>query len=199
MTVKLRGNGEKDNHAASCCSHLPTTSKAARTQAAGNSCHPIKLNNLQVLRGSTCVQLAEQIHLLQDAGPSSQLLQFGCAPLTLWSTAKWLQTRVWLVDVKEAGKALLRSVILQMIPSLWESVCTLFSLQLLCLRKVPVQSVHPQSLPSSHLCSMPITASPCFYYLTKIITNSTVINIVQQSHIYSEAPYYEFFAYSKQR
>lgn len=129
--MKLRGNGEKDNHAASCCSHLPTTSKAARTQAAGNSCHPIKLNNLQVLRGSTCVQLAEQIHLLQDAGPSSQLLQFGCAPLTLWSTAKWLQTRGWLVDVKEAGKALLRSVILQMITSVSESVRALLAPQLL--------------------------------------------------------------------
>lgn len=69
MTMKLSGNGEKDNHATSCCSHLPTTSKAAKTQAAGNSCHPIKLNNLQVLGGSTCEQLAEQIHLLQDAGP----------------------------------------------------------------------------------------------------------------------------------
>lgn len=71
MTMKSRGNGEKDNHAASCCSHLPTTSKAARAQAARNSCHPIKLNNLQVLGGSTCTQLAEQIHLLKDAGPSS--------------------------------------------------------------------------------------------------------------------------------
>jgi len=90
MTMKLKGNGGKDNHAASCCSHLPTICKAARTQAAGNSCHPIKLNNLQVLGGSTCVQLAKQIHLLQDAGPSSRLLQFGCAPLTLWITAKIL-------------------------------------------------------------------------------------------------------------
>lgn len=82
MTMKLRGNGEKDNHATTCCSHLPATSKAARTQAAGNSCHPIKLNNLQVLGGSTCVQLAEQIHLLRDAGPP-WLLQFGCALLAL--------------------------------------------------------------------------------------------------------------------
>lgn len=104
--MKLRGNREKDNHAASCCSHLPTTSKAARTQAAGNSCHPIKLNNLQVLRGSTCMQLAEQIHLLQDAGPSSRLLQFGCALLTLWSTAKLLEKRGWLADVKGSWESL---------------------------------------------------------------------------------------------
>lgn len=80
--MKLRGNGEKDNHTTSCCSHLPATSKAARTQAAGNSCHPIKLNNLQVLGGSICEQLAEQIHLLQDAGPP-RLLQCGCALLAL--------------------------------------------------------------------------------------------------------------------
>lgn len=79
MTMKLSGNGERDNHATSCCSHLPTTSKAAKTQAAGNSCHPIKLNNLQVLGGSTCEQLAEQIHLLQDAGPP----RLGCARLAL--------------------------------------------------------------------------------------------------------------------
>lgn len=31
---------------------------------------------------------------------------------------------------------------------------------------------HLKSLPSSHLCSMPITASPSFYYLTKTIINS---------------------------
>lgn len=157
MTMKLRGNGEKDNHAASCCSHLPTTSKAARTQAAGNSCHSIKLNNLQVLRGSTCVQLAKQIHLLQDAGPSSRLLQFGCAPLTLWSTAKLLQTRVWLANVKEAGKALLHSVILQMITGVSESTMrSSHSATALCLWRVPVQSIRPivkrENRTPSHTC-----------------------------------------------
>lgn len=142
--MKLKGNGEKDNHAASCCSHLPATSKAARSQAAGNSCHPIKLNNLQVLRGSTCVQLAEQIHLLQDAGPSSRLLQFGCALLTLWSTAKLLQRRVWLAGVKEAGKASLRSVISQMITSVSESImCSSHSATALCLWRVLEQFIRP--------------------------------------------------------
>lgn len=54
MTMKLRGNGEKNNHTASYCSHLLNASKAAGTQAASNSCHPIKVNNLQVLGGNTC-------------------------------------------------------------------------------------------------------------------------------------------------
>lgn len=60
----------------------PNYFQGSRAQAPGSSCHPIKLNNLQVLGGSTCEQLAEQIHLLQDAGPAL-LLQSGCALLPL--------------------------------------------------------------------------------------------------------------------
>lgn len=67
-----------------------------RSKAASNSCHPIKLNTLQVLRGSTCMKLAKKIHLLQEAEPGSGLLQFSCGLLTLWSAAKLLHMRVWL-------------------------------------------------------------------------------------------------------
>lgn len=185
MTIKLRGNGEKDNHTTSCCSHLPTTSKVARTQAAGNSCHPIKLNNLQVLGGSTCEQLAKQIHLLRDAG----LLQFGSA-LPSGRLPSSSRPGAGVPMPSELGKPCST-------PGSCKGFCRCregimgfsHSAAALCPWRGSVQSCdenhHPCSWASSLLPLWPSTPmpsilvsfsnsllSPCFYYLAKMLINS---------------------------
>lgn len=57
MTMKLRGNGEKDNRATSCCSHLPTTSKAAEPRQPATAA---TLLNLTIYRCSEGALVSNQ-------------------------------------------------------------------------------------------------------------------------------------------